>query len=64
MASGYDVTIKVYQHYLIERVTHAVDPINVLDVFCSCYTVILATTAKHSSAALPFNHYSTPHPNC
>ena len=36
---------------------HAMDAINVLDIFCSCYTVILATIAKHSSAALPCNRF-------
>ena len=33
MASGYDITIKLYQRYVIERVTCAVDVINALDVF-------------------------------
>ena len=54
MGSGYDVTIKLYQHHVIERVTRVlwccgrlpahlpVDAINVLDVFCSCYPVIPA----------------------
>ena len=44
MASGYDVTIKFHQHHMIERVTRAVDAVNVFDVFCSCYTVILAVS--------------------
>ena len=30
MTSGYDITIKLYQNYVIERVTCAVDAINVL----------------------------------
>ena len=46
--------LKLYKCPLIERVMRAVDAINVLDVFCSCYTVISAVSqAKHSSAALP-----------
>ena len=42
----YDVTLKLYLHHVIKRVTHAVDRghlldgINVFDVFCSCYAVI------------------------
>ena len=44
MASGYDVTAKLNQHHMIERVTRAVDAINVLDVFCSCYPVIPAVS--------------------
>ena len=31
---------------MIERVTHAVDAINVLVVFCSCYTVISAVIVQ------------------
>ena len=42
MAFGYDITTKLNQHQVIERVTCAVNAINVLDVFYSCYTVILA----------------------
>ena len=42
MASGCAITIKLYQHHVIERVMHAVDAINVLDVSCSRYTVISA----------------------
>ena len=34
MASGYDITIKPHQHtYVIEKITHAVNAINVLNVF-------------------------------
>ena len=44
MASGYDVTIKLYQHYVIERVTRAVDAVNVFDVIRSCYTFISAVS--------------------
>ena len=48
MVSVYDVTIKLYRHRVIERHMHAVDAINdainVLDVFCSCCTVILAVS--------------------
>ena len=47
MASGYDVTTKLYQHHMIERATErimravcVVDAINVLDVFCSCNSLI------------------------
>ena len=29
MVSGYDIAIKLYQHHVIERVTHTVDVINV-----------------------------------
>ena len=32
---------------------HVLDATNVLDVFCSCYSVI----AKHSSAALPCKRF-------
>ena len=42
MVSGYDVIVKLYQHHVIERHTHTVDAINVLYIFCSWYTVILA----------------------
>ena len=43
-ASGYDVTIKLYQHHVIERVT-TVDSINAgTHVFCSCYCVIPAVS--------------------
>ena len=44
MASGYDITIKLYQHHIIERIEHAVDAINVLHVFCSGYSVISAVS--------------------
>ena len=48
MASGYDVTIELYQHHVTERHTRAVDAINdainVLDVLCRCYSVISATS--------------------
>ena len=44
MASGYDVTMKTLLIRLIERVMHAMNAINVLDVFCSCYTVISAVS--------------------
>ena len=44
MASGYDVTIKLYQPHMMERVTRAVDANNVLNVFCSCYSVIPAVS--------------------
>ena len=47
--SGYDVTIKLYQHHVIERHNyacrgHVPDAINVLGVFCSFYTVISAVS--------------------
>ena len=38
---------------MIERTTPAVNTINVLDAFSSCYTVISAVS-KHSSAASPY----------
>ena len=47
----YDVAIKLYLHHVIKRITHAmikrvmhaVDMCGMLlDVFCSCYSVILA----------------------
>ena len=42
---GYDVTIKLYQlTHVIERATCAVNVINVLNVFCSLYTVISAVS--------------------
>ena len=44
MASGYDVTMKTLLIRVIERVKHAVNAINVLNVFCSCYTVISAVS--------------------
>ena len=37
---------------MTERVKCAVNAINLLDVFCSCYTVI-QLLANHSSAVLP-----------
>ena len=40
MASGYDVTIKLYQHQVIERLV-CVRAVDAIDVFCSCYTVLL-----------------------
>ena len=46
MASGYDVTIKLYQNHIYNRKSNAaLNAINVLDVFCSfdvfcsCYSV-------------------------
>ena len=44
MASGHDVTIKLYQHHVIERHARLVDAINVLNIFCGCYTVISAVS--------------------
>ena len=44
MASGYDVTIKLHQHQVTERVMCAMNAINVFDVFSSCYTVVLAVS--------------------
>ena len=38
--------------HVIERVTHAV-----LAAFCSCYAVISAVGAKHSSAVLPCKQF-------
>ena len=31
-----------------------VNTIHVLDIFCSCYALLLQLLAKHSSAALPY----------
>ena len=42
MGSGYEVTIKLYYHNVIERHTRAVDAIDAVNVFCSCYTVVSA----------------------
>ena len=39
--------IKLYQHHVLEKHTHAVDYINVLDVFCSCYNVISAVSQTY-----------------
>ena len=50
MASGYDFTVKLYQLHVKERVTRPVIAINILNVYCSRYTVI---SAKRSSTALP-----------
>ena len=59
MASGYDVTIKLYQHHMIERATkrimHAVcvvDAINVLMYFV-VVSLLFPLLTKHSSVALP-----------
>ena len=41
MASDYDITIKLYQN-VIDRVTGVMNAINVLEVFCGCYSVISA----------------------
>ena len=62
--SGYDVTMKtVLLIRVIERVTRAVDAMNVLDVFYSCYTVISAVSyiVNHSSAALPCRRFVSKH---
>ena len=40
---------------MIERVTHAVNAINVLDVFCSCYTVISAVIERVTHAVNAIN---------
>ena len=68
MASGYDVTIKLYQHHMIERVTervmhavHVVDAINVLMYFV-VVTLLFPLLAKHSSAALPCTGFVNKHP--
>ena len=44
LLSGYDVAIKLYQHHMMERVIRIVEAINVLNVFCSCYTAISAVS--------------------
>ena len=51
-ASGYDVTIKIYQHNVIERVTRAVDEIIVLMYFV-VVTLLFLQLAMHTSVALP-----------
>ena len=53
MASGYDVTIKLYQNHMIERVlcaVNATDAINVLKYFV-VVKLLFQLLAKHSSAA-------------
>ena len=45
---------------MIERVTCAVDVINVLNVFCSCYMLLFRLLAKPSSAVY-YVLSSTPH---
>ena len=44
MASGYDVTIKLYQRIHRKSNAPAMNAIIVLDVFCICYTVISAVS--------------------
>ena len=46
-----EVTIKLYQHHVIERVTHAVDAIIVLMYFVVT-TLLFLMLPKGSSAAL------------
>ena len=55
MASGYDVTIKLYQNHVIVRVTHVVDTVDAINVFIYfvVVTLLFQLLAKHSSAALP-----------
>ena len=55
MASGYDVTITLYQNHVIVRVTHVVDTVDAINVFIYfvVVTLLFQLLAKHSSAALP-----------
>ena len=53
-ASGYDITINFYQHYVIERHTYAVNTCRMLlidgvytHVFCSYYAVISAVNQTY-----------------
>ena len=53
----YDVKIKLYQHYVIKRVTHAVDTCQMLlmySMYFVVFTLLFQLLAKHSSAALPY----------
>ena len=52
----YDVTIKLYQHHMIKRVTHAVDTCRMLLMYSMYFVVVTLLSqllAKHSWAALP-----------
>ena len=64
MASGYDVTIKLYQHHMIERVTRAVDAINVRTYLMYFVVVTLSfqLLAKHGLAAFPCKQFVKNHP--
>ena len=46
MAYGNDVTIKLYQHHVIESVMRAVDAINVL-MYLVVVTLLFLLLAKH-----------------
>ena len=39
--------------HMIERVMCAVNAVDILNIFCSCYAIISAGRAKHCLAALP-----------
>ena len=56
MASVYDVTIKLCQHHVIERVTSAVDAI-MYSMYFVVVTLLFQQLAKHSSAALPCKRF-------
>ena len=47
MASGCDVTLKLYPTHVIERVMHIVNAINVLDVFCIAMILAVSLTQFH-----------------
>ena len=56
----YDVTIKLYQHHVIKRVTHAVDMCRMLLMYSMYFvvvTLLFQLLAKHSSAALPCKRF-------
>ena len=59
MASSYDITIKLYQPYVIERIMRPVNVTNVPDVLLVVVTLVLLfqLLAKHSSAALPCKQF-------
>ena len=47
---------RVTQGHVLDAI-NVPDAINVLDVFCSCYTLLFQLLAKHSSAALPCKRF-------
>ena len=56
----YDVTIKLYQHHVIKRVTYAVDTCWMLlmySIYFVVVTLLFQLLAKHSSAALPSKRF-------
>ena len=57
MASSYDITIKLYQPHVIERITRPVNVNNVPNVLLEVVTLLFQLLAKHSSAALPCKQF-------